>query len=936
MVAGSGPSLLGRDWLLHITLDWKSLYNVEMSPTLTDLLDRHKALFRDELGTLKGTSAKLHVDPQSRPRFCKPRPVPYAMRDRVEQEIERLKQQGILQPVEFSDWAAPIVPVLKNDGSVRICGDYKLTINQAAKVDTYPLPRIEDLLASLAGGKSFSKLDLAHAYQQIQLEEESRKYVTVNTHKGLFQYTRLPFGVASAPAVFQRTMENLLKGLNNVCIYLDDILVTGSSESDHLKNLATVLEKLEEAGVRLKKSKCHFMLSSIEYLGHKISEKGIQPTEEKVRAIVKAPAPNNVTQLKAFLGMLNYYAKFLPNLSSKLAPLYRLLQKNTPWSWGEEQRQAFQQAKVALTSAKVLVHYDPSQKLILSCDASPYGVGAVLSHKLEDGTEHPVAFASRSLSPAEKKYAQLNKEGLAIVFGVRHFHHYLLGRRFTIYSDHKPLQYLFSEDKAIPTMASSRIQRWALTLSAYDYDIVFKPGSQHANADVLSRLPLPEHPTSVPLPQETVLLMEVLQASPVTAKQIKTWTSHDPVLSKVRDKVLQGWVDTRDLSMQPYQRRKHELSIEDGCVLWGNRIIIPPPGRAKVIDTLHEGHPGMARMKCLARCYVWWPSMEQELEKKVKECLQCQMMQNSPPQIPTHPWEWPQRPWARLHIDYAGPFMGKMFLVAVDAHSKWIEAHTVETPTSAGTIQKLRQMFATHGISETVVTDNGSVFTSKEFEHFTNMNAIKHVTTAPYHPASNGLAERAVQTLKTGLKKMTNGNIEDKLARFLFQYRITPHTTTGQSPAELLMGRRPRSHLDILKPNISDRVSINQERQKEGHDRGTIQRSYAVGEAVWVRNFSQGLTWLAGEVVKYKGQCSMIVKLTDGRVIHRHLDHIRQKTGSTSPDHTTTTIDDPLIAPAFPSDQTESPSASRSEQEPSQLIPRRSARHRRPPDRLTL
>ena len=216
-----------------------------LSPTLADLLDRHKALFHDELGTLKGTTAKLHVDPQSRPRFYKPCPVPYAMRERVEWEMKRLKQEGILRPVEFSNWAASIVSVLKNDGSVRICGDYKLTINQAAKFDTYPLPRIEDLLASLDGGKSFSKLDLAHAYQQIQLEEESRKYVTVNTHKGLFQYTRLPFGVASAPAVFQRTMENLLKGLNNVCIYLDDILVTGSSERDHLENLATVLEKLE-------------------------------------------------------------------------------------------------------------------------------------------------------------------------------------------------------------------------------------------------------------------------------------------------------------------------------------------------------------------------------------------------------------------------------------------------------------------------------------------------------------------------------------------------------------------------------------------------------------------------------------------------------------------------------------------------------------------
>ena len=936
VVAGGGPSLFGRDWLQHIRLDWKTLNHVGTSPTLEGLLDRHKALFRDELGTVKGTSAKLHVDPQSRPRFYKPRPVPYAMRERIEQEIDRLKQEGVIRPVEFSDWAAPIVPVLKSDGSVRLCGDYKLTVNQAAKVDTYPLPRIEDLLASLAGGKSFSKLDLAHAYQQIELEEESRKYVTVNTHKGLFQYNRLPFGVASAPAVFQRTMENLLQGLNNVCIYLDDILVTGSSERDHLENLAAVLEKLEGAGVRLKRSKCHFMLPSVEYLGHIISNKGIQPTEEKIRAIVKAPAPNNVTQLKAFLGMLNYYGKFLPNLSSRLAPLYKLLQKRVSWSWSDEQQQAFQEAKDALTSAKVLMHYDPSKKLILSCDASPYGVGAVLSHKLDDGTEHPVAFASRSLSPAEKKYAQLDKEGLAIVFGVRHFHHYLLGRRFTIFSDHKPLQYLFSESKAIPTMASARIQRWALTLSAYDYDIAFKPGAQHANADVLSRLPLPDHPPSVPLPQETVFLMETLQMSPVTAKQIKFWTSHDPILSKVRDRVLQGWVDTSDPKLLPYQRRKNELSIEDGCILWGNRVVVPPPGQAKVMDTLHEGHPGMARMKSLARCYVWWPSMDQELEQKVKECVHCQLMQNSPPQVPTHPWEWPQHPWARLHIDYAGPFMGKMFLVTVDAHSKWLEAHVVETPTSAGTIRKLRYMFATHGIPETIVTDNGSVFTSKEFQQFTDLNGIKHLTTAPYHPASNGLAERAVQTLKTGLKKMTTGNIEDNLARFLFQYRITPHTTTGRSPAELLMGRRPRSQLDILRPNSSDRVLTKQEKQKEGHDRGTVQRSFIVGDAVWVRNFSQGPCWLAGEVVDHKGQCALIIKLTDNRIVHRHLDHVRQRLGNTIPDVDTTTTggDDPLMAPTSPNSSQE-PSRDREQLSPPAPLPRRSARVRKPPNRFT-
>ena len=259
-----------------------------------------------------------------------------------------------------------------------------MTVNQTAKLETYPLPKIEDLLASLAGGKAFTKLDLAHAYQQVELDEGSKKLVTINTDKGLFQYTRLPFGVASAPAVFQQTMENLLQGLKHVCVYLDDILVTGSSKRNHLENLTEVLGRLEKAGMRLKQSKCQFMLPAVEYLGHKISEKGLQRMEGKVRAVAEAPAPQNVSQLKAFLGMLNYYAKFLPNISSRLAPLYKLLQKAVNWAWGPAQQEAF---KEALISAKVLVHYDPTKALMLLCDASPYGVGAVLSHKFEDGTE---------------------------------------------------------------------------------------------------------------------------------------------------------------------------------------------------------------------------------------------------------------------------------------------------------------------------------------------------------------------------------------------------------------------------------------------------------------------------------------------------------------------------------------------------------------------
>ena len=244
--------------------------------------------------------------------------------------------------------------------------------------------------------------------------------------------------------------------------------------------------------------------------------------QRKVRAIVEAPAPQNVSQLKSFLGMLNYYSKFLPNLSSVLAPLYSLLYKNTTWQWGMPQQTAFKEAKKLLTSSQVLVHFDAHKPLVLSCDASPYGVGAVLSHKLGDGSEHPVAFASRTLSPAEKQYSQLDKEGLAIIFGIKRFHHYLLGRKFTIFSDHKPLQHLFGRSRAIPPMASARIQQWALTLSAYDYDINYKPGKDQASADLLSRLPLLEFPKETPIPADTVLLMESLQASPSNFTQIKS------------------------------------------------------------------------------------------------------------------------------------------------------------------------------------------------------------------------------------------------------------------------------------------------------------------------------------------------------------------------------------------------------------------------------
>ena len=333
-------------------------------------------------------------------------------------------------------------------------------------------------------------------------------------------------------------------------------------------------------------------------------------------------------------------------------------------------------------------------------------------------------------------------------------------------------------------------------------------------------------------------------------------------------------VDSEDL--QTYSKRRTELSLQDGCIFWGARVVVPPPGRSQIVEEIHEAHPGVSRMKSLARSYVWWPKIDLDLENKVKSCTQCQLNQHLSPPAPLHPWVWPDHPWSRLHLDFAGPFMGEMFLIMVDAHSKWIEAHIMSNITAPKTIDKLRQIFAVHGLPDTVVTDNGPTFTSELFGEFMEQNGIRHVRTAPFHPASNGLAERAVQTVKEGLKRMKGESLSTRLSRFLFKYRLTPQTTTGRAPAEMLMGRRPKSKLDLLRPDMKATVMRKQEKQKEGHDQHAQERQLKPGDDVYVRNFSNSNEkWLPGAILAQRGPLSFVVELTDGRVFRRHQDHVR-------------------------------------------------------------
>lgn len=295
-----------------------------------------------------------------------------------------------------------------------------------------------------------------------------------------------------------------------------------------------------------------------------------------------------------------------------------------------------------------------------------------------------------------------------------------------------------------------------------------------------------------------------------------------------------------------------------------------------MIEELHDSHPGICRMKSLARSYVWWPGMDRELEEKVRSCRVCQ--QSRPQDAPTtiHPWEWPKRPWVRLHLDYAGPMLGKMYLILIDACSKWMDVKVVPSATSNATIEHLRSIFSTHGLPEVIVTDNGSVFTSSEFEEFMKFNGIRHIRTAPYHPASNGQAERAVKVFKEGLKKSSKDSIETQISRFLFRYRLTPHSTTGVSPAELLLGRRPRSHLDFVKPDLDEHVRNKQLVQMTTKG-GRVEKTFSAGDPVFAKNFASGQRWLAGVIVRSSGPKSYVIELPDGRTIRRHVDQIRAR-----------------------------------------------------------
>lgn len=925
VVRADGPPLLGRDFIREFNLELapaaataaaeptKARVHVvyQQTPCESDtsigkeLCKMFPKVFSGNLGAFNKYKIDLHLKPDAQPIFFKARPVPYALRGKLDEELDRLLTLGILKPVEHSDYASPVVPVLKKNGSLRLCADYSVTINKQLIIDQYPLPTVNDLLAKLHGGVQFSKIDLSMAYNQFILNEESQKLTCINTHRGLFNFTRLVFGLSSAPAIFQRAMECLLSGIDGIIFLLDDILITGSNRHEHKQRLTTVLQRLNDAGLTVQMSKCEFFKDEIAYLGHVIDKHGVRKSPDKVKAILQAPKPTNIIQLQSFLGLTNYYRNFVPDASSILSPLYDLLNKNKKWEWTHRHNDAFVRIKNILASDRTLAHFDPNAKLILTVDASPTGLGAVLSQIGPDRLERPISYASRTLSRAEKNYAQVQKEATAIVFGVKRFHQYLYGRSqpFVLRTDHKPLLAIFGPYKGIPEISANRLQRYAIFLAAYNYVIEYISSKQNS-ADYLSRAYSGDNET-----ETTDELTECEDRAayvnfvtdgdlPVTLNDLRRETTRDTNLSTVKDFVLNGWPrKVSDAELKPFFNCRTQLSYESGILMRGHKVVIPTTLQENVCRELHSSHFGIVKMKAEARKRLWFPGVDAALERVAGACTVCAALRPAPPHAPLAPWPLPPHPFYRIHLDFLGPFHNYMFLIIVDAYSKWVECYNMpSTHNSKTVISKMHDFMSRFGIPHTLVSDNGTSFTSLEFKEFCNLNGIKHLLSPAYHPASNGQAESFVKIVKKGLKAIilqgcNKLTIHDKIAKYLFDYRNSKNSTTDKSPAELVFGRSLRSRLDLLNPNapssststdLTQTVARKQSLQAK-HFRGVLRPEFKENDLVWITKNTNNnkVNWLEGIITKKIGNLmySVYVPQLNGEVT-RHMDQIRKRLSS--------------------------------------------------------
>ena len=858
----------------------------ETRERLSALLTEFKDIFSASDRDLGRTSVAMHriETGDARPVRQPLRRQPLPHRTAIDSNLDSMLADGIIEPT-VSEWAANVVLARKKDGNLRFCIDYR-QLNDRTKKDSYPLPRIDECLDALAGGGWFSTLDLRSGYHQVAMDPNDADKTAFVTRRGIFKWKVMPFGLCNAPATFQRLMDIVLSGLNfEIClVYLDDVIIFGSTPEEHLDRLEKVFQRLRGANLKLKPSKCQLLRRSVGFLGHIVTPEGVAMDPSKVKDVVEWPVPQKLRDVRAFLGLCSYYRRFVKDFSTVAAPLFALTKKGRMFVWDEVCQETFDRLKTALTTAPILALPKDEGTYVLDCDACDEGIGAVLSQRI--GTdERVIAYGSRLLSNAERNYCVTRKELLAVVYFSKLYRQYLLGRSFVLRTDHAALQWLQRTPEPIGQQG-----RWLERLAEFDFQIVHRPGRNHGNADALSRRPCRQCGLEDPVTVAAVI--EISESAPPSIDDdpldhIEEIQREDPDLRIVRSWLGEG-AEAPDLveilpeseTVKVYWYQKDSLYLQDGKIYRRtpegvNQLVIPRAKREEFLKLAHTGvtggHLGIRRTRWQVRRRAYWVGWSGDVRRFCKRCSPCNQYRRGlpPKQGPLQPLPCGE-PWERLSLDITGPHprsrRGHIYILTVmDGFSKFVEAIPMANQEASSVARALvDNVIVRYGAPLEILTDQGKNFEGNLFKELCRLLDIDKVRTSSYHPSCNGLIERFHRTMNSMIGKVVSSHQrewDEILPYVLSAYRASQHETTGFSPNYLMFGRETRAPIDLVygRPptddtqpatysayttdlaermegayrQVREHLRVSAERRKRRYDLKVRPARFAPGDRVW-------------------------------------------------------------------------------------------------------
>lgn len=743
----------------------------------------HKIMLKDSSRTVK--RAPYRMSPKER--------------EVVDSIVQSMVKIGIVRPSK-SQHASPVVLVPKPNSKWRLCVDYR-ELNRLSKVDTYPLPRIDDVLDCFSGCRYFSVIDFTSGFWQIPLDEDSISLSAFIVPGGLYEFLRMPFGLAGAPATCQRVVDNVIADLKwrSAITYMDDTVIFSKTFEEHVYTIDSVLKRFVDAGLKANAKKCVFASNYITYLGYVISDLGCSVNPKKVEIIRNMPAPKTVSELRRFIGMCSYFRRFIPGFSTAAASLFNLMKNGVAYEWQAEHEQAFRKLKELLCKYPVMHHFEPNAHSYLHCDASNEGLGAVLMQKDAEGKEHPISYISRSLTSPEKNYTVTEKECLSVKWAIEKFRPYLIYKPFTVVTDHHSLCWLMKLRDA-----NSRLTRWSLALQVYQFDIVYKKGSAHKCPDCLSRL----------VENKSKKTVNVVKLSEV-CENIEIEQRKDKYCKKIIASLDNN--ENTNATQRKYIRKRFFLSdnvlyrktyLPTGVV---NTLVIPQALVQKLLIDMHcgsfGGHFAVLRTFERARSRYFWPAMFSSIREYIKACPSCQFRSNSSKPCTVDMQTVPTgAPFESISMDLAGPWprdgKGRTHaIIVVCDFTGYCEIGALRKESSDDVVEFLEEkLIMRHGCPRVVRSDRGSQFISKTTKQYFQSRNIRSITTTSYHPEGNGLAERTVRTLKSYLIHYLNTdrrNWSALLPYATFTMNTSHSISRGTSPFFLLYGRNPLLPTDI-------------------------------------------------------------------------------------------------------------------------------------------